>query len=69
MTRYCEECGCDVQEVVQVFPGHLRKECAECGSTGAFMAENPHYGPGNPDFERDLLDALKYGDSLAMVTA
>lgn len=53
MTRYCENCGCDVQEVAQVFPGHLRKECAECGSTGPFMAENPHYGPGNPDFERD----------------
>ena len=34
MTRYCEECGCDVQEIVQIFPGHLRKECAECGSTG-----------------------------------
>ena len=44
MTRYCEECGCDVQEVVQVSPGHLRKECAECGSTGPFMVENPHYG-------------------------
>lgn len=52
-TRYCAECGCNAYEMAQPPPGYWRKECAECGSCGPFMAENPHYGPGNPDFERD----------------
>ena len=34
MIRYCEECGCDVQEIVEVCRGYWRKECAECGSCG-----------------------------------
>ena len=41
--RYCSACG----------SAELEEFCNDCGSCGPFLDENPHYGPGNPDWERD----------------
>ncbi len=61
MTRYCEECGCDVQEIVQKAPGHLRKECADCGSDGPFMAEPPQrWG-----YHNEVGEFIPFGEALA----
>lgn len=37
--RVCEQCGSADLQMVKVGDGYWRKECADCGSTGAFVIE------------------------------